>query len=204
MPRPRRNEHTREALIQTGIELLSLNGYHGTGIKQILDEVKVPKGSFYNYFDSKEAYVAEILTAYSEQGLQLLDDYVANANESPLQMIKTIYDFMLVKFSSQNCQQGCLIGSIAAEIGRQSDLCQTAMLESVSQWKQRIVQLISAAQQQGQIRDDLSAEQLTSVFWATWEGSLLKMKMEGKIDTAKETLYLMLDQLFKPLAPQPL
>ena len=198
MPRPRRSEHTREALIENGIEQLSLHGYHGTGIKQILDAVNVPKGSFYNYFPSKEAFVAEILREYSNQALSIFDEYVGNSNEKPLVQIKTSYNFMLDKYSGQNCQQSCLIGSIAAEIGNQSELCQAAMLESVSQWKDRITQLVQQAQNEGQIRNDLSAEQVTSVFWATWEGSLLKMKMEGSIDTAKETLHLMLDLLLKP------
>ena len=59
MNRPRRSVQTREALIEAGIEHLSVHGYHGTGIKQILDEVNVPKGSFYNFFASKEAFVAD-------------------------------------------------------------------------------------------------------------------------------------------------
>lgn len=199
MPRPRRSEHTREALIENGIEQLSLNGYHGTGIKQILDAVNVPKGSFYNYFASKEAFVAEILREYSNQYLKILDDYVDSSSEQPLEKIKTIYGFMLEKFSGQNCQRGCLIGSIAAEIGNQSETCQAAMLESVAHSKLRVSRLIQQAQDKQQIRDDLTAEQITNVFWATWEGSLLKMKMEGSIDTAKDTLYIMLDHLLKPV-----
>lgn len=200
MPRPRRSEHTREALIENGIEQLSQHGYHGTGIKQILDAVNVPKGSFYNYFESKEAFVAEIIREYSSQYLKILDDYVESSNEQPLDKIKTIYQFMLEKFSGQNCQQGCLIGSIAAEIGNQSETCQVAMLESVNQSKRRISSLIQQAQDEREIRNDLTAEQITTVFWATWEGSLLKMKMEGSIASAKETLFIMLDHLLKPQA----
>lgn len=200
MPRPRRSEHTRDALIENGIEQLSLHGYHGTGIKQILDAVNVPKGSFYNYFASKEAFVAEILREYSNQYLKILDDYVDSSNELPLDKIKTIYTFMLEKFSRQKCQQGCLVGSIAAEIGNQSEACQAAMLESVALSKQRVSRLIQLAQDKQQIRDDLTAEQITNVFWSTWEGSLLEMKMEGSIDTARETLYLMLDHLLKPIS----
>ncbi|UZE96747.1 TetR/AcrR family transcriptional regulator [Alkalimarinus alittae] len=200
MPRPRRSEQTREALIENGIEQLSLNGYHGTGIKQILDAVNVPKGSFYNYFASKEAFVAEILREYSHQYLKILDDYVANSEESPLDKIKTIYEFMLTKFSNENCQRGCLVGSIAAEIGNQSEVCQAAMLESVALSKERVSTLIQQAQDRREIRNDLTADQVTNIFWATWEGSLLKMKMEGSIDSAKDTLYIMLDHLLKPLA----
>jgi TetR/AcrR family transcriptional repressor of nem operon len=199
MSRPRRSEQTRAALIKTGIEQLSLHGYHGTGIKQILDLVKVPKGSFYNYFASKEAFVAEIIGVYSEQLLNLLDQYIDDSDESALDKIKTVYSMMLTKFSSQDCQQSCLIGSIAAEMGNQSALCQKAMLESVASSKIRIARLVQQAQVDGQIRDDISAAQLTDVFWATWEGSLLTMKMEGSIVSAKQVLYLMLDDLLKPL-----
>lgn len=122
MARQKRSADTREALITTGIELLSINGYHGTGIKQILDLVNVPKGSFYNYFGSKEAFVAELLTTYGQNIVQQLEDFVDSSDESPLQKIKTIYAFMLKQFSQQNCQQGCLIGTIAAEIRSQSEL----------------------------------------------------------------------------------
>ena len=74
MSRPRRSEHIREALIQAGIEQLSIHGYHGTGIKQILDEVNVPKGSFYNFFASKEAFVAEVIARYSQDLVQQLQE----------------------------------------------------------------------------------------------------------------------------------
>jgi TetR/AcrR family transcriptional repressor of nem operon len=199
MPRPNRSEQTREALINAGIEQLSLNGYHGTGIKQILDTVNVPKGSFYHYFASKEAFVAEIIRVYSCQLLTLFDEYIANSDDTPLDQIKIVYSLMLTKYSDNHCQQGCLIGSIAAEIGNQSELCQTAMLEAVANMKAKVCALVQRAQLAGQIRNDLSAEQITAVFWATWEGSLLQMKMEGNIDSAIEILFIMLDNLFKPI-----
>lgn len=200
MPRPNRSEHTREALIATGIEQLSLHGYHGTGIKQILDAVNVPKGSFYHYFASKEAFVAQIIRQYSSELNTRLDVYLADSQESPLDQIKAIYSRALIEYSQQGCRQSCLIGSIAAEIGSQSELCQVAMLESMAKLKAKVCGLIRQAQTANQVRDDLSAEQITSVFWATWEGSLLQMKMESSIDAAKEILFLMLDNLLKPTA----
>ena len=55
MARPRKSEHSRQDLLDTGSRMLTEFGYHGTGIKQVLDAVGVPKGSFYNFFPSKEA-----------------------------------------------------------------------------------------------------------------------------------------------------
>ena len=36
------------------------HGYHGTGLSEVLASVHVPKGSFYNYFESKDAFVAAV------------------------------------------------------------------------------------------------------------------------------------------------
>ena len=198
MPRPRRSEHTKEALIEAGIDQLSRQGYHGTGIKQILDAVKVPKGSFYNYFASKENFVAEILLRYSNDGLQQLDAFTKSSQLSPVDQIKAVYGYMLAKFSEQQCQQGCLIGSIAAEIGNRSESCQQAMQKAVTEWRKRFAGLIEKAQQQGQIRSDLTADQISDVFWSAWEGSLIRMKMEGRIEPVQQALDLMLNHLLKP------
>ena len=67
MARPRKSDHTKQLLLATGSQMLTEHGYHGTGIKQVLDAVGVPKGSFYNFFPSKEAYVASIIHHYGEQ-----------------------------------------------------------------------------------------------------------------------------------------
>ena len=47
---------TRRELIQAGLALLTEKGYSSVGIDQILRSVNVPKGSFYHYFKSKEAF----------------------------------------------------------------------------------------------------------------------------------------------------
>ena len=52
MVKANKSSATKEALLQEGMQQLALNGYHGTGIKKVLDVVNVPKGSFYHYFDS--------------------------------------------------------------------------------------------------------------------------------------------------------
>ena len=55
MPRPRRNNNLRDQLLVEGYNAFLHNGYHGTGLKEVLDRLRIPKGSFYNYFESKEA-----------------------------------------------------------------------------------------------------------------------------------------------------
>ena len=51
---PRDNNDTKNALIRSGVEMLTERGYMTSDIDGILKRVGVPKGSFYYYFDSKD------------------------------------------------------------------------------------------------------------------------------------------------------
>ncbi|HEX8874632.1 MAG TPA: TetR/AcrR family transcriptional regulator, partial [Nitrosospira sp.] len=66
MPKPAKKEFNRENLLNEGVVLLREQGYHGTGLQEILDAVNIPKGSFYNYFDSKEDFGAEVIQHYTD------------------------------------------------------------------------------------------------------------------------------------------
>ena len=59
--------NTRERIIETGAAIIHCKGFNYTGIQEILNAAKVPKGSFYNYFKSKEDF-----------GLQIIDYFLAH------------------------------------------------------------------------------------------------------------------------------
>lgn len=155
MPRPRRSESTREALITAGINQLSTYGYHGTGIKQVLDEVKVPKGSFYNFFASKEAFVSELIKHYSDDLLARLTDYFQHQAKglTPLDKLKAINYLSLQKFAETQFKSSCLIATISADIDADNRLCQQALNQAVDDCLQVITTLFEQAQQSGEVRE---------------------------------------------------
>ena len=201
MSRPRRSEHIREALIQVGIEQISTHGYHGTGIKQILDEVNVPKGSFYNFFASKESFVAEVIANYSQDLLQQLDDFIAGPGKAltARAQLQSIYEFSLNKVAKSEFKQGCLIGAMSSEIASESQECREQLKSATRKWVAFFIERISQGQVAGEFRQDVSAKELASVYWATWEGSLIKMKMNNRVQPAKDAMSLMLNVLMAPV-----
>src|ERR1700687_385725 len=77
--RERRKERTRQALIDASIALFMDRGIYGTRIEDITERADLGKGAFYNYFDSKDAIIAEILS----DGVSLLDDqYLSRLDDS--------------------------------------------------------------------------------------------------------------------------
>jgi len=189
----------RDKLLDQGVHMFLTKGYHGTGIKQILDVVNVPKGSFYNFFNSKEAFVAELIKEYSQTVQIQLNTYLQNqgATLSPVEQLRDVYKFGIQEFANSQCQKSCLIGALAADIGAESTLCQQALKKAMTEWQVAFSSLFEQAQQAGELRTDVSAKQLSSVYWSTWEGSLLKMKVTGDAKMAADTMEMMLTVFFK-------
>ena len=199
MNRPRRSEQTREALIEAGIEQLSIHGYHGTGIKQILDEVSVPKGSFYNFFASKEAFVAEVVGHYSQGLLAQLDQFMAGEGKAltPIEQLRAIYLYSLKQYASHDFKKSCLVGSIATEISAESEMCRIELERAMEKWLNFFSGIFDQAQKQRLVRDDMSPNDMAAVYWATWEGALIKMKMSADIQPVKKIMELMIGTLLK-------
>ena len=69
-----RGDSTQKKLLKAAINLFHEFGYNGTSVRDIVSAAKVPKGSFYNYFKSKEALaiaVSDIFYAYALGFLEL-------------------------------------------------------------------------------------------------------------------------------------
>lgn len=199
MNRPRRSEHTREALIEAGIEQLSEHGYHGTGIKQILDEVNVPKGSFYNFFASKEAFVAEVISHYSRNLLSQLTEFMEGEGKAltPIEQLRSIYRYSLKHYASHEFKKSCLVGSIATEISAESEMCRLELERAMKKWLKFFSVIFAEAQAQQLVRDDISPTDMAAVYWAAWEGALIKMKMSADTKPVKKIMELMIDTLLK-------
>src|SRR5215470_14003251 len=58
--------NVREQLLDTGLQVLHERGFNATSVQDITEAAGVPKGSFYNHFESKEALGAEVVLRYLE------------------------------------------------------------------------------------------------------------------------------------------
>ena len=179
MARPRRNENTRERLLDEGLKLFISQGYHGTGIKEVVDQVKVPKGSFYNYFESKEHFGAEVIRHFSRRSIANMSAQLQDPEDNALMTLKQFFEKEVQRH--QESKTGCLIGNLGAELGGSSELCRQAMVEGLEDTKQQFSQTLKRGQTQNIIRDDISAEELADFLVNVYEGALLRMQVEQSV-----------------------
>ena len=198
MARPRRSEENRQRLIAQGVELLSVQGYHGTGIQQVLDAVNVPKGSFYNYFKSKEDFAAEVIRSYTDADLAPLEELLKTPGIDGLTALKRFFEAFIAAAEADGYRKGCLLGNMAAEASEVGEIVAAALRASVQRVHDRLTKCLQQAQTEGTIRQDIPADTLADLLLDTFEGSLLHMKVAKSVAPVREALRLSLDVLLKP------
>lgn len=198
MGKKNQKKDVRIELLQAGLRLFAENGYNGTGIKRIVDEVGVPKGSFYNYFKSKEDFTVEIIQFYSDTLSTLWDGFLNEGPSDPIGALRNSFEMIISHHEQSKVKTGCLIGNLAGEISEASDLCRLKMHHATLVWKDRISDYIKQGQATGIIRDDISTDALTQFIWNAWEGALLNMKIVNSSAPVKECISLLFDFFLKP------
>lgn len=196
MPRTADRTDIPERLIAAGLELFLQHGYNATGIQQITDRAGVPKGSFYNHFESKEAFAATIVARYAEWMQRSWARMMRSAPSGPLSAIRHVFVQMLAYHDRAPHPVGCLVGNLSAEIAASSDACRERLMVAQLAWRERLAGLIADGQAKKEIRDDIDATTLSALTWSTWEGALLRMKVEGSTRPLHESMQVMLDKIY--------
>lgn len=171
----------RERLLDEGVALLMEQGYHGTGLQEIVQKVGVPKGSFYNYFPSKEEFSAEVVRHYIDPFIRRLDAHLQRKDVSAEAALRSYFDELIAETEQQNYKGGCLLGNLIGEIGDTSDLCQTSLREAVHRYREKLREGIARGQKEGAFRKDMDARDMADFLVNVWQGALLRMKIERSV-----------------------
>lgn len=165
-------------LLRTGIEVLTEKGFSATGIDQILRRVGVPKGSFYHYFKSKEAFGAELIARYGAYFSRKLERHFADESRSPLARVRAFIDDAQAGMARYGYLRGCLVGNLGQEMGGLPEAYRAQLNEIFTDWQVRLARCLAAAQTAGELAGDADCQQLAAYFWIGWEGAVMRAKLE--------------------------
>lgn len=186
----------REDILNAGQELMFINGYNATGIKQITDHVEIPKGSFYNHFDNKEAFALEVLTRYCERGVAyhrqcLLED----KRLSPIQRLKSMYESMVDSYIDRGFKKGCLMSNFSAELGDTNPAFREVLENEFTEIQSIIRAVLEEAQSKNEINSSLNANSIASFILNSWHGALIRMKASANDHPLQDFLNLSFNQI---------
>ncbi len=190
---------TKERIMDAAEEIMLQKSFHSVGLNEILSAVKVPKGSFYHYFQSKEQF-----------GVELLKYYVADASaykrrallsnelsENPSERLAIYLDMNVAKLFEQSCKCSCLVQKLASEVATFSDDMRAVLVEGMHEWRGYLEKLVIEGQEKGVIRQDLNPAATASLLQDLLAGASQRSQLEHSVAPLR-TAALFVREYLKP------
>lgn len=185
----------REQLLNAGVAALHSKGFNGCGVQEITGAAGVPKGSFYNYFESKEAFSAEVLEHYWEQGAQKNLAVLSDESIPALVRLKTYFSQRADVHAAGHYERGCMIGNLATEVTGQSRLVRDRLAGLFAGWVRVVGNCVREAQQNGEIDGEMDPMTLAAFLVNAWQGAVMRAKVDRDSTSLDQFMEVVFSQL---------
>jgi TetR/AcrR family transcriptional repressor of nem operon len=192
-PQPTSLPDTRSRIIEAARALFWEKGYAATGLAEILARGRANSGSFYHFFESKDALLATVLDSY----VDLLEPHVIGpvwaSTADPLARVFALLAGYRQRLVDTNCQYGCPIGRLALEIDPENTPALTHIARNFSAWKTAVEACLRAA---GAPRPKQSA----AITLAVMEGAVMQARAHRDIEPFDDCIQ-QLREYFRSITP---
>ena len=181
---------TRAAILQTGQRIMSRKGFSAVGLTEILGEAGVPKGSFYHYFGSKDAFGEAMLAAYFNAYLAEMDALFAKPGLTGAERLMLYFANWQESQAAFDCQGRCLAVKLGAEVSDLSEPMRMALKSGTGGIISRLKAGIEAGAADGSLRITEPADQVAAALYHQWLGASIMVKIvrtHAPFETARET-----------------
>jgi AcrR family transcriptional regulator len=167
-----RAEATRQKIIHAAVDLFEEVGYGDTGLADILNRAGVTKGAFYYHFQSKEAVAAAIIDQAETQKRDAIFR-LTSSSSSALEAIIGL-SFVVADMIERDkvARVGNQLEQALAQVSPAGALAYT-------QFRSLYVSVVEQAIVEGDLLDDLDAEDMTQTIWAAVLGTQLLSSATG-------------------------
>lgn len=167
----------RGTILQVGQRIMSGKGFSAVGLNEILTEARVPKGSFYHYFDSKDAFGVAMLSAYFDDYLVDMDQVLGAADATVAQRLLRYFELWRDNQSFLDCQGKCLAVKLAAEVADLSDPMRQQMDRGTAGIIARLTSAVEAGVAEGSITIHDTPRQAAESLYQLWLGASVMVKI---------------------------
>jgi TetR/AcrR family transcriptional repressor of nem operon len=191
----------RDRIVEAGLKVMFRKGYGGAGVRDIVAEAPAPQGSFTNHFHSKEEFAREVLDLYFADLKRLVAEVLDDATRSPRQRLRRYLDIITGRLAGAEFGRGCLIGDFSLEAAPQSEMLRTRLAEIFAEWRSPFAACIAEGQATGEIAASFAPEDLADFLLSSWEGAILRMKVERNAEPLERFKHIVFATVFKEPSP---
>jgi TetR/AcrR family transcriptional regulator, transcriptional repressor for nem operon len=137
-----------------------------------------PRRRFTNHFRSKEEFALEVLDLYFANTRRLVSEALGDGGLKPRERLRRYLDIITRRLASDEFSRGCLIGDFSLEAAPQSEMLRARLGEIFAEWRAPFAACIAEGQGAGEIDATFAPEELAEFLLASWEGAILRTKVE--------------------------
>ncbi len=171
-----KRESKKDHILCRGLEVMKTHGYNGTSVKDIVDAAGVPKGSFYNYFESKEVFAIEALDKVSLDTQAQASKILENKGAPPAERLIKFFACGADSACSENFKVGCFFGNMCQEMSDSNEAIRNKVRQILKRKTDLIAKVLDEAKQQDQLRESADSHIMAEFIFNAWEGALMRMK----------------------------
>jgi TetR/AcrR family transcriptional repressor of nem operon len=164
----------REKLVDAGVRQFHRAGFNGSSVEDITTLAGVPKGSFYNHFESKEGLAVQAIERYRALARH---PSLTEPGRPPIKRLRNYFASLAKAFTEADFERGCLLGNLANEVADHSPAIREQLKVAFAEWARALTAVVSEAQAAGEVTSTQKPEQLASWLLSAWQGALVRAKV---------------------------
>lgn len=194
-PKPRETSDVRQGILDVGQRIMAAKGYSAVGLNEILATAGVPKGSFYHYFGSKDAFGEALLESYFADYLRELDQVLAQPGQTMAEHLMAYWGIWQATQSFQDCQGKCLAVKLGVEVADLSEAMRAVLMRGTSGIIDRLAGAIEGGVADGSLKVSGEPYAVAQSLYQLWVGASVMVKISKSLqpfETAMSTTRLIL------------
>ena len=169
--------NVREMILATGQRIMGGKGFSAVGLNEVLAAAGVPKGSFYHYFGSKDAFGEALLEGYFEAYVADMERIFGQPGKNKAVQLEDYFAAWQDNQSFEDCQGKCLAVKLGAEVADLSDSMRSALDRGTAAIIAGMAEAIEAGQAEGSLPVQGDAKALAQSLYQLWLGASIMVKI---------------------------
>lgn len=184
----------RGRLLESAMTLFSTRGFNAIGLKELVDSIGVPKGSFYAHFESKDALGCALIDHYAEASSEKLDELRTGAGR-PTIRLRRHFEELIAAIVDSRFTVGCLLGRFGTELADQSPTIRARVSRAFASWNEALEVAATEAYALGELAPGVEPGVAAHFLLNSWEGAIVR----ALSDRSAKPLQTFVDVIFPTL-----
>ncbi|WP_073162322.1 TetR/AcrR family transcriptional regulator [Pseudomonas asturiensis] len=185
----KQSSEIRQHILDVARQLMTHKGYTSVGLAEVVAAAQVPKGSFYYYFKSKEAFGQALLERYFSEYLSTVDGLLSGPAPAAERLLD-YFGYWAHTQCSDSPMDKCLVVKLGAEVCDLSEPMRRVLDRGTQAIHSKLERCIEQGRVDGSITTPLASSMLAQALYQLWLGASLMMKIGKRDDVFANTLTL--------------